>query len=191
MIDLKEQKRKMNSGELYTDLFQELVDERTEAQKLQYEYNNLPPDQLVRRKELVKKMFKKIEEPFWIEPVIRFSYGTHITIGKNMYANFNLSIVDDAEVTIGDNVMFAPNVTLSTAGHPENVEIRSKGWQYSKPINIGNNVWIGTNVVVHPGVTIGDNTIIGSGSVVTKDIPSDVVAYGIPCRVIRKLDNTK
>lgn len=191
MITLKEQKEIMNSGKLYTDLREDLVKERNEAQMLQYKYNNSTPLEVELRKDLLKQMFKKIEEPYWIEPTLRFSYGKHITIGKNLYANFNLSIVDDAKVTIGDNVMFAPNVTLTTAGHPEEITKRIQGLQYSLPIVIEDNVWIGTNVVVHPGVTIGKNSIIGSGSIVTKNIPDNVVAYGVPCKVIRKLDNNK
>lgn len=125
----------------------------------------------------------------WIEPPVYFSYGSNIHIGRNFYANFNLTIVDDYTVTIGDNVLIAPNVTLSVTGHPVHHELRKNGEMYSFPITIGNNVWIGSHVVINPGVTIGDNSVIGAGSIVTKDIPPNVVAAGVPCRVIREIND--
>ncbi|MCN4478058.1 galactoside O-acetyltransferase, partial [Escherichia coli] len=125
----------------------------------------------------------------WVEPPVYFSYGSNIYIGRNFYANFNLTIVDDYTVTIGDNVLIAPNVTLSVTGHPVHHELRKNGEMYSFPITIGNNVWIGSHVVINPGVTIGDNSVIGAGSVVTKDIPPNVVAAGVPCRVIREIND--
>ena len=111
--------------------------------------------------------------------------GHHVHFGKNVYANFILTLVDDTHIYVGDNTMFGPNVTIATAGHPINPELRRKGMQYNLPVHIGKNCWLGAGVIVMPGVTIGDNTVIGAGSIVTKDIPSGVVAVGNPCRVMR------
>ena len=134
-------------------------------------------------------MFATVGEYAWSEPPIYFSYGSNIHIGKYFYANFNFTIVDDYTVTIGDNVLIAPNVTISVTGHPVHHELRKSGEMFSFPVTIGNNVWIGSNVVINPGVTIGDNSVIGAGSVVTKDIPANVVAVGVPCQVIREIND--
>lgn len=186
-----ETKQKMNDGRLYKDMLDELVEERNKAKVLQFKYNQTSPIDQEQKNALIQEMFAEITEPFWIEAPVRFSYGKHIHIGKNFYANFNFIIVDDAEVSIGDNVLVGPNVTLTTAGHPENMVDRIAGYQYSLPISIGNNTWIGSNVVVNPGVRIGENVIIGSGSIVTKDIPDNVVAFGVPCKVIRNIDEKR
>ena len=132
-------------------------------------------------------MFAKVGKNAWVEPPVYFSYGTNIYIGDNFYANFNFTIVDDHKVTIGDNVLIAPNVTISVTGHPVHHELRKSGEMFSFPVTIGNNVWIGSNVVINPGVTIGDNSVIGAGSVVTRNIPPDVVAAGVPCKVLRAI----
>ncbi len=126
--------------------------------------------QKLKKESLIKEMFATVGENAWVEPPVYFSYGSNIHIGRNFYANFNLTIVDDYTVTIGDNVLIAPNVTLSVTGHPVHHELRKNGEMYSFPITIGNNVWIGSHVVINPGVTIGDNSVIGAGSIVTKDI---------------------
>lgn len=127
----------------------------------------------------------------YLEPPFRCDYGANITLGKNFYANFNCVVLDVAPVVIGDNVLFAPNVQIYTAGHPLDVKSRvEEGIEFGTPITIGNNVWLGGGVIVCPGVTIGDNSVIGAGSVVTKDVPANVVAAGNPCRVIRTLDAT-
>lgn len=135
---------------------------------------------------VVKELFGKSENPF-VNPPFYCDYGTNIEVGKNLFMNYNCTIIDVAKVTIGDNCQFAPNVSLYTAGHPIYPQTRNTMYEYGKPITIGDNVWIGGNSVVCPGVTIGSNTVIGAGSVVTKDIPDMVVAAGNPCRVIRKI----
>ena len=132
-------------------------------------------------------LLQKLFDDFLIEQPFNCDYGYNIRIGENFYANVGCTILDVAPVTIGDNVMLAPNVNIYTAGHPLDAEIRNSGLEYAYPVNIGNNVWIGGNVTIVPGVTIGANTVIGAGSVVTKDIPANVVAVGNPCRVVRKI----
>ena len=133
-------------------------------------------------------MFAEIGEDCYIEPPLHANWaGKNVHFGKAVYANFGLTLVDDTHIYVGDNTMFAPNVVVATAGHPINPELRAKAYQYNMPVHIGKNCWLGAGVLVMPGVTIGDNTVIGAGSVVTKDIPSNVVAYGNPCRVIREI----
>ena len=148
-----------------------------------FDYNNLRPKELEKKNEILKKLFKKTGEEFYIESPFYCDYGFNITIGENFYANHNLVILDVCEVIFGDNVFIGPNVGIYTAGHPINVELRNKGLEFGKKIKIGNNVWIGGSVCICPGVTIGDNVTIGAGSVVTKNIPSNVTAFGNPCKV--------
>ena len=136
---------------------------------------------------LFKLMGLKHGKIIYIEPPFRCDYGKHITIGENFYANSGCLIIDVANVTIGDNVMFGPNVSVITAGHPIHPAVRNTRYEYGIPITIGNNVWIGACAVVLPGVTIGDNAVIGAGSVVTKDIPANVVAVGNPCKPIKEI----
>lgn len=188
MLSNKEMKDLMRSGNLYHDMQAGLPEERMAAKLLQHDFNHLAPDQSLEKQELIQTMFGSVGENVWIEAPIRFSYGKHVHIGHHFYANFNLTLVDDAHITIGNHVMIAPNVTLSTAGHPENIEKRRAGFQYSKDIHIEDGVWIGAHVVVMPGVRIGKDAIIGAGSIVTKDIPQGVVAYGVPCKVIKKIN---
>lgn len=180
-------RRKMEVGELYTDHGEGLPEERRAGKELVYDYNLTRPAEETRRKALLQQLLGSVGENCWIEPPIRVAYGSHIHIGNNFYGNFNLVVVDDATVTIGDNVMVAPNVTISTAGHPIDPDIRITGQQFSLPVQIEDNVWLGTGVIIHPGVVIGRNSVIGSGSVVTKSIPSNVVAAGVPCRVLREI----
>ena len=180
-------RRRMEVGELYTDHGEGLPEERRAGKDLVYDFNLTRPAEEVRRAELLKMLFGNIGENGWIEPPLRVAYGSHTHIGKNFYANFNFILVDDATVTIGDNVMVAPNVTISTAGHPIDPEIRITGQQFSLPVTIEDNVWLGTGVIINPGVVIGRNSVIGAGSVVTKSIPPNVVAAGVPCRVIREI----
>jgi galactoside O-acetyltransferase len=177
----------MEVGELYTDQCEGLPEERLAGKELAFDYNMTRPSEEVRRQEILKKMFGSLGENCWIEPPVRVAYGNHTHIGDNFYGNFNFVVVDDATVTIGDNVMVAPNVTISTAGHPIDPEIRVTGQQFSLPVTIEDNVWLGTGVIINPGVTIGRNSVIGAGSVVTKSIPANVVAAGVPCRVIREI----
>ncbi|TYR33365.1 sugar O-acetyltransferase [Sphingobacterium phlebotomi] len=183
----KTEKEKMIAGELYQAMGKELMEERQYAKEQLFQYNNLEPSKIKARNQILKKLFSKTTNRFFIEPPFRCDYGYNIFLGDNFYANYNLIILDCAPVTIGDNVMIGPNVSLFTAGHPVHQEPRVAGWEFAKPITIGDNVWIGGHTVINPGVTIGKNTVIGSGSVVTKDIPENVVAAGNPCRVIREI----
>ena len=178
------EKEKMLSGELYDANYDaNLVKERYIAKDICYEFNNLKPSALEERKKLIKKLFEKTGEQFTIESNFWCDYGYNISIGENFYMNHDCVILDCAKVEFGDNCFIAPNCGFYTAGHPTDIEKRNKGLEYAKPIKIGNNVWIGGNVIVLPGVTIGDNVTIGAGSIVTKDIPSNVIAYGNPCKV--------
>lgn len=164
-----------------------LPEERLRGKELMHDFNNTRPSEDKKRIELIYQMFGKVGKKPWIEPPIHFAYGSNIFIGDSFYANFNFTIVDDHTVTIGDNVLIAPNVTISVTGHPVHHELREHGEMFSFPVTIENNVWIGSHVVINPGVTIGENTVIGAGSVVTKDIPANVVAAGAPCKVIREI----
>lgn len=152
-----------------------------------YEYNQLRPSQAEERTTLLKALLGKTGKRFIINQPFYCDYGFNIEIGEDFFANFNVVILDEAKVTFGDHVFIAPNCGFYTAGHPLDVERRNNGMEYSLPIKVGNNVWMGAGVHVMPGVTIGDNTVIGGGSVVVKDIPSGVLAAGNPCKVIREL----
>ncbi|WP_315119344.1 sugar O-acetyltransferase [uncultured Clostridium sp.] len=188
------EKEKMLSGKPYKSFGEELLGERQHAKEMIFEFNSLRPNEIEKRNEIIKKLLGKTSENFFIEPPFRCDYGYNISIGENFYSNYNCTILDCAKVTIGDNVLFAPNVSLFTAGHPIHFEPRNEGFEYAFPITVGNNVWIGGGVIVNPGITIGDNVVIGSGSVVTKDIPSNVIAVGNPCKIIREIteeDKTK
>lgn len=186
---MKTEREKMLAGEIYDANYdEELLSERLKAKDICFEYNNLKPSELEKRTELLKKLIGKTKNRFNIEPSFWCDYGYNIELGENFYSNHNLVILDAAKVKFGDNVFIAPNCGFYTAGHPLNKDERNKGLEYAKPITVGNDVWIGGNVVVLPGVTIGDNVVIGAGSVVTKDIPSGVVAYGNPCRAIREVE---
>ncbi|WP_066872051.1 sugar O-acetyltransferase [Clostridium mediterraneense] len=185
---MKTEKQKMLDGDLYFSFGEELFNERQFAKEIIFDFNNLRPQEVEKRNELLKKLLGSYGEKFFIEPPFRCDYGYNISIGENFYSNYNLVILDCARVTIGDNVLIGPNVNLFAAGHPVDVDLRLKEFEYAFPINIGNNVWIGGGVTINAGVNIGDGTVIASGSVVTKDIPANVVAGGNPCKVIRKID---
>lgn len=184
---MSREKEKMLSGELYKSFDAELLAERQRAKEIVFRYNSLQPSMIEERNELLKSLFGSVKGNFFIEPPFRCDYGCNIEIGENFYANYNLVILDCAKVTIGDNVLIGPNVGIYTAGHPLHFELRNEEWEFACPITIEDNVWIGGNVVLNPGVTVGRNSVVGSGSVVTKDIPADVVAAGNPCRVIREI----
>jgi len=181
-------REKMKNGMLYVDTGEGLDEERKRCKELLYDYNNTRPSEEVKRKQLLKELLGDMGEEIWIEPPVHMAYGTNVHIGNHFYANFNLVIVDDIDVYIGEHVMIAPNVTITPTGHPVDPEIRKPGTQFSIPVRIGNDVWIGSNVVILPGVNIGDNSVIGAGSVVTHDIPENVVAVGNPCRILRKIN---
>lgn len=181
------QLKRMLSGELYMAEGEELGKIRDNMLDKLYQYNHADYNNHKLRDELIKEILGGYKDKLKITPPVYFDYGKHTFVGKNFYANFDCIFLDVNTITIGDNVMFGPRVGLYTAGHPIDKDVRITGLEYGLPITIGNNVWIGGNVVVMPGVHIGDNTIIGSGSVVTKDIPSDVIAAGNPCKVIRNI----
>ncbi len=185
---MKTEKEKMLAGEYYQSFTDELFEMRQTAKDLLYEFNHLPPRSVDERDALIKKLLGKTGKKFFFEPPFRCDYGCFISIGENFYSNFNLVVLDCAAVTIGDDVMIGPNVAIYTATHPVDAKERIDGWEYSKAITIGNGVWIGGNAVINPGVTIGNHSVIGAGSVVTKDIPANCVAAGNPCKVIRELE---
>ncbi len=184
---MKSEKEKMLAGLPYKAFGEELLNERQHAKELVFDFNHLRPSEVEKRNEILNQLLGKTQQNFFIEPPFRCDYGYNIELGNNFYSNYNLVILDCAKVTIGNNVLIGPNVGLYTAGHPVHFEKRNEEFEYAFPITIGNNVWIGGNVVINPGVTIGDNSLIGSGSVVTKDIPSNVIALGNPCKVHRKI----
>lgn len=182
-------KDKMHVGELYLPGDEEIMKEQTKCLERLYDFNATRPSEYEKRMELLKEMFAEIGEQCYIEPPFHSNFGgKHVHFGDFIYANFNLTLVDDTHIYVGDHTMFGPNVTVATAGHPILPELREKAYQYNFPVHIGKNCWIGAGVVIVPGITIGDNVVIGAGSIVTKDIPSDVVAVGNPCRVLREVN---
>lgn len=181
-------REKIKNGMLYVDVGEGLDEERKRCKELIYDYNNTRPNEEMKRKDLLKKLLGAMGEDIWIEPPVHMAYGTNVHIGNHFYANFNLVVVDDIDVYIGEHVMIAPNVTITPTGHPVDSDLRRPGTQFSIPVRIGNNIWIGSNVVILPGITIGDNSVIGAGSVVTHDIPENVIAVGNPCRVLRNIN---
>lgn len=181
------QKELMLSGQLYIADDKELKVNFCYAKELTRKINATTEKELEYRGKLIKQLFKSVGDNVYIEPPFRCDYGKNITIGHNFYANYDCIILDVCDVIIGNNVFFAPRVSLYSAAHPIDAEIRNSKLEYGKKIVIGDNVWLGGNVIVNPGVTIGNNVVIGSGSVVTKDIPSDVIAVGNPCKVLRKI----
>ena len=185
-------KEKMHTGELYLPGDEEIIKEQFDCLELLYDYNATRPKEQEKRQELLKKMFAEIGTDCYIEPPLHANFGgKHVHFGKNVYANFNLTLVDDTHIYVGDYTMIGPNVTIATAGHPLLPELRRQGYQYNKSSRIGRNCWIGAGAVIVPGVHIGDNAVIGAGSIVTKDIPSDVVAVGNPCKVLREIDEAE
>lgn len=181
------QKERMLAGLPYKAWLDGLSEERRENKLRIYDYNLTRPDDTKKMKEMIKNILGKTGEEIFIEQPFRCDYGKNIEVGNNFFANYNCVILDVAKVTIGENVMFAPNVSVYTAGHPIHPESRNSGYEYGIPVTIGDNVWVGGNVVITPGVTIGNNVVIGAGSVVTKDIPDNVIAVGNPCRVLREI----
>jgi len=179
---------KMISGELYSCVDEELSRMQAACLEKLYDYNATRPSQGKERERMLRDMLAEIGEGCYIEPPLHANWGgRHVHFGKQVYANFNLTLVDDAHIYVGDYTMLAPNVIIATAGHPILPELREKIYQYNMSVHIGRNCWIGAGAIIMPGVTIGDNTVIGAGSVVTRDIPSGVVAFGNPCRVIREI----
>ncbi|HAT4298795.1 TPA: sugar O-acetyltransferase [Clostridium perfringens] len=188
-MDLKEIRERMYGQKLYYCNDEDLMREQMKALELLYDFNKTRLSEQDKREKILKKMFAEIGDDCYIEPPFHANWGgKNVHFGNGVYANFNLTMVDDCDIFVGNNVMFGPNVTVSAGTHPIHPELRSKQAQYNIPIHIGNNVWIGANSVILPGVNIGDNSVIGAGSIVTKDIPSNVVAVGNPCRVLREIN---
>ncbi|MCM1364766.1 MAG: sugar O-acetyltransferase [Faecalibacterium sp.] len=182
-------KDKLHTGDLYLPGDDEIMQEQLQHLELLYDFNMTRPLEQDERQEMMKMMFAEIGENCYIEPPFHSNWGgAHCHFGDWVYANFGLTMVDDTHIYVGDNTMFGPNVTVATAGHPIIPDLREEGYQYNMPVHIGKNCWIGAGALILPGVTIGDNTVIGAGSVVTKDIPSNVVAVGNPCRVMREIN---
>ncbi len=178
---------RIESGLVYNDFDADLFDRRVRAKKLFRAYNKTEDAETELRQQLLQQLFKKIGRNVWIEPDFRCEFGTNITIDDDVYINFGCVILDCAEVTIGSHTLLGPNVGLYAANHSIDATERINGGCQGKPIHIGKNVWLGGDVKVVPGVSIGDNTIIGTGSIVTKDIPSNMIAVGNPCHVIREI----
>jgi len=193
-MSLKEQ---MQTGKVYIEFghaseedkaYEKVIErQRLECKERCFDFNQTRPLDTKKKDEILRSLLGSAGPDIWMEAPIHFAYGVNTHVGRNFYANFNLSVVDDGEVFIGDYVMIAPNVTISTTGHPIHPSFRDKGAQFSLPVHIGDHVWIGSNVVIMPGVTIGENCVIGAGSVVTHDIPANSVAVGVPCRVMREI----
>jgi maltose O-acetyltransferase len=184
---MKTEKQKMLAGELYDPLDQELFNERIKARLLIKELNESREDKPDERARILQELIPNAGEGLWLQPPFYCDYGGNIKIGEKVFFNFNCVVLDVASVTIGSRAMFGPNVQIYTATHPLNHKERASGLELGKPITIGEDVWVGGSVVICPDVTIGDRSVIGAGSVVTKDIPADVFAAGNPCKVIRSL----
>lgn len=177
---------KQHNGEIYQPMDEEITRQQMVYLDNLRLYNEIPHVQMDRREAMLRQMFAEVGEGCYIESPFYANFGGHhVHLGNNVYTNFNLTLVDDTHIYIGDCTMIGPNVTIATAGHPIEPGLRSRGLQYNMPVHIGKNCWLGAGVIVMPGVTIGDNTVIGAGSIVTRDIPPNVVAVGNPCRVMR------
>lgn len=182
---MKSEKEKMLSGELYNALDQQLIDERMKARLLLKQLNDSSEDQHEKRENILKQLLPNAGTGLWLQPPFYCDYGTNIILGEKVFFNFNCVLLDVAKIIVGSRTLFGPNVQIYTATHPVNYLERSSGLEFGKSIRIGEDVWIGGGAIICPGVKIGDRTIIGAGSVVTRDIPDDVMAAGNPCRVIR------
>ena len=183
-----EPKGKMHSGELYFTGDEQLMQEQAACLDRLYDFNNTRPTEAAKRKEMLQEMFVEIGTGCYIEPPLHANWGgKHVHFGSHIYVNFSLTLVADTHIFVGDYTMIGPNVTIATAGHPISPRLRERVYQYNVPVHIGRNCWIGAGAVILPGVTIGDHSVIGAGSVVTKDIPAGVVAVGNPCRVLREI----
>ena len=186
-MDIRE---KQHSGMLYLPGDESLQREQLQCLDRLHAFNQLRPSQLEEKTAMLREMFAEIGEDCYIETPFHANFGgKHVHFGKNIYANFNLTLVDDTHIYVGDYTQFGPNVVLATAGHPICPELREQLYQYNAPICVGRNCWLGANVVVVPGVTIGDNVVVGAGSVVTRDLPDNVVAVGNPCRILREVND--
>ena len=182
------EREKLHNEMLYLPDDPEIMREQLCCLEKLYDFNATRPTELEKRDALLREMFAELGEDCYVEPPLYANWGgKHVHFGDRVYANFHLTLVDGTHIYVGSNTMFAPNVTVATAGHPILPVLRAQAYQYNLPVHIGRNCWIGAGAVILPGVTIGDNTVIGAGSVVTKDIPANVVAVGNPCRVLREI----
>lgn len=178
----------LHSGELYLPTDDTLTAQQQRCMELLYDFNHTRPSEQEKRQALLREMFEEIGEACYIEPPLRANWGGRfVHFGSFIYANFNLTLVDDTHIYVGDHTMIGPNVVIATGGHPLLPVLREWGMQYNMPVRIGRNCWLGAGVIVLPGVSIGDNAVIGAGSVVTRDVPANVLAVGSPCRVLREL----
>lgn len=180
-------KERMKSGKIYFCTDEELAKEQLRRLDRLYDFNQTRPSEMPKRMALLKEILAEVGENCYVEPPLHANWGCHTHFGNNVYANFNLTLFDDTDIYVGDGVLFGPNVVVAVAGHPVDPDLRRKVAQFNLPVHIGNNVWIGAGAIILPGITIGDNSVIGAGSVVTKDIPANVVAVGNPCRVLREI----
>ena len=180
------EREKLHSGVIYNPSDPTIMDEQAVYLDMLKVYNEIPHVEPLLREQMLRKMMAEVGENCYVESPFYANWGGHhVHLGKNVYFNFGVTMVDDTHIYIGDYTMLGPNVTIATAGHPIDPDLRRKGLQYNLPVHIGSNCWLGAGVIVMPGVTIGDNTVVGAGSVVTKDLPAGVVAVGNPCRVMR------
>lgn len=185
---MSKMKERMHTGEIYNPGDDEIMARQVKCLDRLYDFNMTRPTEQEKRQALMKEMFAELGKGVYIEPPFHANWGgAHCHFGDYVYANFNVTCVDDTHIYVGENTMLGPNVVLATAGHPILPELREKGYQYNMPIHIGKNCWLGAGVIVLPGVTIGDHSVIGAGSIVTRDIPANVVAVGNPCRVLRPI----
>ena len=181
-------KEKLHTGELYLPNGDEIMNEQLACLEKLYDFNATRPLEQEKRQKMLKEMFAELGENCYIEPPLHANWGgKHVHFGDGVYANFNLTLVDDTHIYVGDYTMLAPNVVIATAGHPILPSLRERAYQYNSSVHIGRNCWLGAGVIVLPGVTIGDNTVVGAGSVVVHDLPANVVAVGNPCRVVREI----
>ncbi len=182
------EREKIHSGQIYYPTDESIMKEQLAYLDKMDEYNAVPRKFQEKRCAMLPELFAEVGENCYIESPFYANWGGHhVHLGKNVYANFGATFVDDTHIYIGDYTMLGPNVTIATAGHPIDAYLRQRSLQYNLPVRIGKNCWLGAGVIVMPGVTIGDNTVIGAGSIVTKDIPANVVAVGNPCRVLREV----
>ncbi len=185
-----EQRDNMHNGKLYDPNDDSVMEEQMVCLDRLYDFNQTRPSEMDKRNAIMKEMMGDVGKDCYIEPPFHANWGgKHVHFGDGVYANFGLTCVDDTHIYVGSHTLFGPNVILATAGHPMMPELRKHGIQYNMPIHIGENCWLGAGVIVVPGVTIGDNVVIGASSVVTKDIPSNSVAMGTPCRVVRQIND--
>lgn len=181
-------KDKLHTGELYLPNDESIMKDQLRRLERLYDFNATRPMEQEKRTQMLREMFAEIGDGCYIEPPLHSNMGgAHVHFGDRVYANFNLTLVDDTHIYVGDGTMLGPNVTISTAGHPILPELRAQGYQYNAPVHIGENCWIGAGAIILPGITIGRNVVVGAGSVVTRDLPDNVVAVGNPCRVLREI----